>query len=296
MRSGGFERGVLGAAPQTRRTERGAIRSPLLLATAAMVALAVSVVVAASVARSPQGDAAEGRPARVEAVRRALDNASHWMNNGRDSYSTSLVWLVSAASTRASSEALDAMVEYSRRTAVADPLSAMVGGAPEDVAMFGEGQEQHPVQLLIDAVPRCKSDEREKVRLWEFLREDHDGYLQTHQLLFAHWAELHGCNLGPAWPDRRSQLLERVDAELAASEALDDLVVEQLAVVALESPTTSLDDRWVAALLAAQNADGSFGDEQVSSISYRGASIPQMLGPAHMTPLAIFVLASALAN
>ena len=124
--------------------------------------------------------------------------------------------------------------------------------------------------LMRDALA-CRNRGLPSGELETFIRENHSGYVLTHQLLAIAWTRSVGCVEPQEWGVRQTELADRVLSELEKDSRFSDLLAEQVAVIVLAGRTEALRREWIEKILEAQEADGCWEPppEQVS-IRFRG--------------------------
>jgi len=127
--------------------------------------------------------------------------------------------------------------------------------------------------------------------LTAFLADDERGYVQTHQLLGLEWAKEAGLDLPDLLLGRIPILLARITVEQNADPSFSDLFAERAAILlAFASPSRADAARWVAIILGAQEADGSWVDAQGVALAYDGAHATTRHPRPHTTAFAAAAL------
>jgi hypothetical protein len=170
-----------------------------------------------------------------------------------------------------------------------DPFSALVTGARlqwrESKAERGHARmQQHLLASLSAATDATAAQDLER-----FLAEELHGYMLTHQLYAAHWAQERGWQPSEPARVRIQSLVGKLAAEAAMARAFSDLLVEQLQL--LERFGESTDEALLKTILDAQGRDGSFRDATEWNLLYDGEAVAMQSHPVHTTAQALLLCA-----
>lgn len=109
-----------------------------------------------------------------------------------------------------------------------------------------------------------------------------DGYWPTHAVLAAMWAQENGCWNENSWHTLRPLMREALLTTIAKRPGADDIFAESVAILYYAGFADDVKPVWLAKLIAAQNADGSWRATPESPIPN-----------AHTTGLALWALLEA---
>lgn len=138
-------------------------------------------------------------------------------------------------------------------------------------------------------------EERALTFIQQYIADDQDGYILTHQFLCLVWAEQAGLPVSESMLLRKEQLLQRIYDEQRAVPDVDslDLYMERVALLLMYEEAGRLDvrlvHRWLRTILDLQLADGSWPLSK-TRIEYDGASTMLTSPRSHTTVLGMMVL------
>jgi hypothetical protein len=170
-----------------------------------------------------------------------------------------------------------------------DSFSALVTGAQlqwqESKAERGHARmQQHLLAALSAATDPSAAQELE-----HFLSEELHGYMLTHQLYAAHWAQERGWQPSESARVRIHALVGRLAAESAMARAFSDLLVEQMQLLERFGQVT--DEALLKTILEAQGREGSFRDATEWNLLYDGEAVAMRSHPVHTTAQALLLCA-----
>lgn len=151
------------------------------------------------------------------------------------------------------------------------------------------------------SAPFGQPEERAMAYLREYVFEEVEGYILTHQFLVLVWAEQAGLPLTKDLFLRRDYLWEKVYEELVALDDMDsiDLFMERVAIVLAYGKAENIEEvlveEWMERIVEFQ-LEGGFWPVSKTRISYDGASTQLTSPRAHTTALAMMALDAYICN
>jgi len=143
--------------------------------------------------------------------------------------------------------------------------------------------------------PRGKPEKVALRNLKQFINEDADGYILTHQLIVLLLAEQAELPLSKEIIETKHYLIDKIYREQKNMKTMDciDLYMERLALVLFFGNRKDIDQQtinaWISTALTAQLPDGSWPVSK-STISYNGEKISISSPRSHTTALAMMAL------
>lgn len=124
----------------------------------------------------------------------------------------------------------------------------------------------------------------------DFLSEDEDGYILTHQLLVLEWAKQSGLQIPEELRKKKTYLLDRIYREQRRDRLFSDLYAERNAILFLFSyPNPKDAGKWVLTTLNAQLPNGGWGLHS-REVSYNGQKTTLSFTARHTLALVLLTL------
>jgi hypothetical protein len=256
-----------------------------------MPAVAAAPVAAAAPTRAANagGRLHDDPPALIARARTAYDQAKNaaLKQTGPGVDKLLLLGYVAASD---GDRALARYLAEGRKNAAEDPFARLLDPslpAPH----LGELEDRG--LLLLNAYLQAAVGEPDDValhRLALFAARDEQGYALCHQVLALGWYESTGRRLTDELETRRLVLLRKLEDEQRADSTATDLFAERASTLLLYgAPERTETRRWVQALLAAQQSDGTWGMQE-RTLAFDGQALPATADVAHTVAHGLFVL------